>query len=1378
MATLTSTKIKNTYDALLKASDNDAIGSSAKQITDGLGNGTPLYISTTQIGIGVTPEATYDLHVYSNAKVGGNLTVTGDLTVEGTTTTIDTQTLTVEDPLIEVASNNTSTDAVDIGWYGKYAPSGTVLYAGLFRDTGDSKFKLFRNLEEQPTTTVNTSGTGYTKADLVIGDLDALDIDAENITLPTTGTNSGIPSSVGVAYFGNTNNRIFNDSSGITLRIQASNNLNIDAENFSFSNTNGSLLRGGDSGVRLYYQNSEKLTTTTNGIEVTGTGSFTGQVTIPETPVADTDAASKGYVDSQVTAQDLDFSGDSGSGSVDLDSQSLSITGGTLITTTALNQNLDIDHDSVSRSDTTSSASPAFGGTFTAVDSVTSSTEGHITAINLKTVTVPTPTYPAVNNNTITINAGSNLDTGGAFTLNQSFDETITIDLATTITGLTSVSSTTFSGQLDGTISSTTTATTQTQGDNSTKVATTAYVDSAIGGQDTLAEVLANGNTTGGTDIAITAGDKITNFTSTGIDDNATSTSLTIASDGVATFINNIDINGNNKHIRFIDTYGNWLIEAGDGANNFKIHSQSLAADYLTLEGGGQLNLGEYGSGSFTGTATYRLAVDSSGDVIEIPIGGGAVDGSGTANTVTMWSDTDTITDAPITVSGNNATFAGMITVNGGGIDIDNNDDVRLRFDNASVFKAGLQVATTSGDMIAGSAVNDFAIRAQENMLFATGGNTERMRIDSSGDSTFYGDVIIENNFPTITLKSTDNTAVAEDIVSSIDFYAGDTSSAGQAINAKISSYATDAFGRLGLQFLTGGNGVPEERMRIDSSGSIKYQTGSGKGYDFGASGSSASVANMFCPSGYTLAFGTNNTERMRITSSGNVGIGVVPESTWYTGGQTRALQIGGTVSIFNLFDTRSVFANNYYLTTDGSDTYINNDEATQYYQEAGAHIWKNAPSGTADTTITWSESMRIDSSGNVNIATGRLRIERGSDEGSQLNLWADSDGFCFIAGYDLEIKTGSNNARSTKVKITPTGSVGIGTDSPDSLLNIEGSRNNAILTIGNSTNDSGWTTGDKLGAINFYSADSSGAGSGVKASLSYEVALGTSSATNAMVFRTAGTTSGTNNTERMRITSGGDVEITGGYSSSQTFQSTGSLRISSNASTGVGNVALELMTDASTTRYLAVFTNSNGIVGNINTNGSATAYVTSSDYRLKENVVEMTDALERVSQLKPSRFNFIADADKTVDGFLAHEVQEIVPEAITGEKDEMRTEEYEETPAVYEEVIHEAQEAIEWTDKPSMDNTKVEIQEWLDDNEIEWQSADTKQELLDRIPEYQQEAQEEWTERVLVSEAVMATREVPVYQGIDQSKLVPLLVDDIQELKAEIESLKQKINN
>ena len=127
----------------------------------------------------------------------------------------------------------------------------------------------------------------------------------------------------------------------------------------------------------------------TGELTVLGTGqsSFAGQVTIPLNPVATTDAASKGYVDSQITAQDLDFTGDSGTGQVDLDSQALSITGGAVITTTALNQNLNIVHDNVSRTDTTSTDSPAFGGTFTSVDSVSSSSQGHITAINVKTVT-------------------------------------------------------------------------------------------------------------------------------------------------------------------------------------------------------------------------------------------------------------------------------------------------------------------------------------------------------------------------------------------------------------------------------------------------------------------------------------------------------------------------------------------------------------------------------------------------------------------------------------------------------------------------------------------------------------------------------------------------------------------------------------------------------------------------------------------------------------------------------------------------------------------------------------------------------------------------------------------------------------------------------
>jgi hypothetical protein len=97
---------------------------------------------------------------------------------------------------------------------------------------------------------------------------------------------------------------------------------------------------------------------------------------------------------------------------------------GTFSANQATNATISITHDSVSRTNTTSTQSPSFGGTFTAIDSITSSTEGHITAVNTKTVTIPNTTSP--NNATITLSAGSGISGGGDFTTDQSFNETIT----------------------------------------------------------------------------------------------------------------------------------------------------------------------------------------------------------------------------------------------------------------------------------------------------------------------------------------------------------------------------------------------------------------------------------------------------------------------------------------------------------------------------------------------------------------------------------------------------------------------------------------------------------------------------------------------------------------------------------------------------------------------------------------------------------------------------------------------------------------------------------------------------------------------------------------------------------------------------------------
>lgn len=81
-------------------------------------------------------------------------------------------------------------------------------------------------------------------------------------------------------------------------------------------------------------------------------------------------------------------------------------------------------------------------------------------------------------------------------------------------------------------------------------------------------------------------------------------------------------------------------------------------------------------------------------------------------------------------------------------------------------------------------------------------------------------------------------------------------------------------------------------------------------------------------------------------------------------------------------------------------------------------------------------------------------------------------------------------------------------------------------------------------------------------------------------------------------------------------------------------------------------FINDNGSVGTIKTAASGTNYNTTSDYRLKENEVTLPDGLTKLEKLKPYRFNFKVDKDTTVDGFFAHEVQDIVPEAVSGEKD------------------------------------------------------------------------------------------------------------------------------
>ena len=179
-----------------------------------------------------------------------------------------------------------------------------------------------------------------------------------------------------------------------------------------------------------------------------------------------------------------------------------------------------------------------------------------------------------------------------------------------------------------------------------------------------------------------------------------------------------------------------------------------------------------------------------------------------------------------------------------------------------------------------------------------------------------------------------------------------------------------------------------------------------------------------------------------------------------------------------------------------------------------------------------------------------------------------------------------------------------------------------------------------------------------------------------------------TNAAERVRIDSSGNLLI----GTTTTRTGTQSLSLEQ-----ANSYIMFRQTGSSAVAQIQFFRNTDSTAtfsGGIISTGTSVSYETTSDYRLKENVNYNFDALTRVKELKPARFNFIVDADKTVDGFLAHEVSDIVPEAITGEKDAV-------------------------------------------DNEGN-----------------------------------------PEYQGIDQSKLVPLLTKAIQEQQTLIEDLQTQINN
>jgi|TARA_R100000084_G_C4653767_1_gene151501 hypothetical protein len=889
MATLTNVLIKNSYDALLKLTDNDPIASTPKQVTDGLGNTTQLFISDTKVGIGLSP--TTQFHTNSDAKIGGNLIVVGNLEVQGTTTTIDTSTLSVEDPLIILASNNTS-DASDIGFYGKYRPSSTDLYSGLFRDATDEKYHLFKDLQTEPTTTVNKSGTGYAVATLV-----------------------------------------------------------------------------------------------------------------------------------------------------------------------------------------------------------------------------------------------ANLE-----------------------------------GTLTGTIASSTVATTQSQNDNSTKVATTAYVDTAIDGVDTLAEILAIGNTTGATKIEV-------DNTSSGIDfiDNAkarfgTGDDLEIYHDSTNTIIDNntgdLIIRCDSDDIKIL-AEDDILLRDNDDSTNF-IHCVN----------GGAVKLYHNGSEKFETTSS---GVSVTGD--------GLISG-----------------DLGI---GSTGQYASAISLNidGSGLAIKNN---------------------VNGSNNNWSYIHNTATGSSSNLVFATGAALTALTLSHSGDATFSDRILASDG-------SAGSPAIA---------FSGDTDTGIYRTSSNAINFGTNGTERMRINNTGLGIGTNNPAQKLDVAGKMQIsddvilaQTNGRFDYD---NGSSSGALRFHSTSG--------NAERMRITSAGRLGLG--------TDSPDHILCIEDSEPTLRIFD---------------ADNTLNQEQTIAFGTEPGDRTHAeiaginlntgNASGGLVFKTNSGSsltEKMRLTSDGylgindtdpdtflHVNAGTGQIAAKfESTDAGVFINLVDNSSGTFggMIGAIGDDITFNPNNVELMRLDSSES-RVGINTTTPSQTLHVSGNTLTSKLGVGSFnasfdlyndgtsyfngavTIDADLSITESNGEINF------GAGNGV---------IQTTTGSTSLTF-------GTNSTEVARCHSTGSfmintTSVPSGDGGGAAFEKSGSLSRLKQSATSTSTIKLQ------------VYYNANGEVGSIHTSGSATAFNTSSDYRLKDDYKDF-NGLDLVSNINVYDFEWKSDKTRSY-GVKAHELQEVVPQAVNGEKD------------------------------------------------------------------------------------------------------------------------------
>ncbi len=1321
MATLTNTQISVTYVGLLKTSANTVLSSTAQQITDGSGNNSILFLSTAGVGIGGAAASGKELDVTGNVLITGDLQV-DNLNIDGNTISATSGVVTLSNGAIATtqSQNDNSTKIA------------TTAYVDTAIDAVDTLAEILA--------IGNTTGATKISVNNTSSGIDFID-DAK----ARFGTGNDLS-----IYHGSSNSFIQNTSGSLIIE-QASGAIALRPK----TGENGVLIVE-DGAVTLYHNNLEKLATTTNGIYVKQDNG-TPYINLRRDDSTIAAADDIGYINfegddpsdgtfntgARILAQaEGNWSADHYISSLIFQTRATCANLATVLTL-ASNKlatfagNVNISGSVTAAGNSNSFGITAFSGDISVDDAIILGAAGATGIVQTK-------------DNTGTNAAGGSLQLYGGRSTGTGVGGDIQFFVSPAGSSGTSANTYLSALHIEGSDKSATfTGTVSVNGAGSASSGSLSLVSS-----DSFIRI----NTTGGTtdkqkwDIRTVSasGFEALDFRTVNDANNSFSTKLSLAHSGTASFAGNITSTGTSITL---DSAG----------------SADYIADRINTSSG----------------ATYQYKTNGT-----LKWYHGL---RGLANDdFYLFNNTAGANALVITESGSNATFAGIATANGFRT-TSGSTDYSLLTRNSSNTAVYIQQAG-SGDIL------DVRYGSQ-----AAGQGTSAFSVNSSGNSTFAGTIESTglNTFKNSVAASTDLDSSVLKLQNTLDGGSGIEFINSVAGKSKI-SFGVESTGAgtddTFLAFSTSANTTMSERMRIDSSG------------DVFVGGTTTTNAQGWGREIASINSGSNGASLTLKDSNGEWQVATYTNKFYISKGATTPMLIdsSGNVGINETNPSSSISSNSTVLQISDSNVAslaLNQSSVGKYEIAAsglGLDVRRN---GTNHLTINTSGDTTF--SGNVTLTKSvgdtELLIEADSDNNNEndnprLHLRQDGGAISAYFGLNGDVNNTFTGALANGAYIKAAGGIQF---APSNTLALTLDTSQNATFAGNVVID-GFSGGKYLSLRDATCCNnpSSSGGVGLKA-IDH-----TGSANDGLgIYGHDGVSIYTLQTERMRINNLGYVKARGRNTTAYEFPTNTFHNFEANEGNEptmvlfndtTGNAyGLNVINGTDHNNTTARFFMGQGgsterikIFSNGNIQNSNNSYGQLSDRKLKENIEDATPKLDDLMQVQIKNFNYIDDDTKQI-GVIAQELQEVFP-ALVYETPDVERRDVEQTDEegniIYqtEEVLIteavEGQEAIEWEDKPTMDNTKVEIQTWLDDNEIEWQNADTKLELLVRIPEYQQEAVEEQDavyETRETDEPVTENKEVDLgttTKAVKYSVFVPIMIKAMQEQQQIIEDLKARI--